>query len=71
MARPDYCQTPDEGEPGCEGPCPGCGATLEGNDPVRGICQARHNGPAPKPFLHLVLIDKATGEEVARTTAFH
>jgi len=48
---------PDEGEPGCEGPCPGCGATIEGNDPVRGVCQARHNRPAPRSLLDLVLID--------------
>jgi hypothetical protein len=47
-ARPDYCAIPDEGQPGSDGPCPACGATISGDDPVRGVCQARHNGPPPR-----------------------
>jgi hypothetical protein len=62
--RPDYCMIPDEGQPGWEGPCPGCGATVEGKDPVRGVCQARYNGPRPEPLIRVVLIDKRTGEIV-------
>lgn len=72
MARPGYCEAGTEGEADYRDPCPGCGATAAGNDPVRGVCQARHNGPAPKPFLELVLIDKRDGKViVARTTAYH
>ena len=62
--RPEYCMIPDEGLPGCEGPCPGCGATLAGNDPVRGVCQARRDGRPPRPLVELVLIDKRTGKIV-------
>ena len=62
MPRPKYCpckyETPD--------PCPACGATVEGKDAVRGVCQATH-GPKPEPLVHLVLIDKETGEIVAST----
>ena len=61
MSRPDYCpcenETPD--------PCPACGATAEGNDPVRGVCQARFMGPPPRSLLDLVLVDRTTGEIVA------
>jgi len=62
MPRPDYCpcenETPD--------PCPACGATVSGNDPVRGVCQAR-KGYRHDPGVQLVLIDKRTGEVVAST----
>lgn len=61
--QPDYC--PDMRE---EKDCSACGATLSGNDPVRGVCQARFNGPAPRPLLYLVLLDKRTGEIVASTS---
>jgi hypothetical protein len=37
MARPNYCPCVN-GQPD---PCPACGATISGNDPVRGFCQAR------------------------------
>lgn len=61
--RPDYCpcreETPD--------PCPACGATVSGDDPVRGVCQARKSGPPPSPMVQLILIDKETGEVVAST----
>lgn len=67
MERPPYCPCKDE----TPDPCPACGATVEGNDPVRGVCQARSMRPPPEPFLHLDLIDKNTGEVVARTTAYH
>lgn len=60
MARPEYCpceeETPD--------PCPACGATVAGDDPVRGICQARRLGPPPRPLVEFVLVDKATGEVI-------
>lgn len=66
MARPEYCEALDEDEfP--DVPCPACGATVAGNDPVRGVCQARKLGPRPKPLIHLVLIDKRTEEIVAAT----
>lgn len=65
MPRPDYCpcvsETPD--------PCPACGATVSGIDPVRGVCQARHNRTAPVPYLSLVLVHKDTNEIVARVDA--
>lgn len=56
--RPKYCEAPPE-ESGL--PC-ACGATVEGRDPVKGVCQARHNGPRPTPYLVLVLTDKESGE---------
>lgn len=65
MSRPEYCMIPDEGQPGWDAACPGCGATIEGNDPVRGICQARRSGPPPRPLLEFVLVDKRTGEVIA------
>lgn len=65
MARPEYCPCKDEGPD----PCPACGATVAGDDPVHGVCQARHGAP-PEPFLHLDLVDRRTGETVARTTAY-
>ena len=44
-------------------PCPLCGATLRGDDPVRGICQ--HPDPPPTDYgLRLVLIDRETGKIV-------
>jgi len=61
--RPQYCEAPPE-ESGV--PCI-CGATVEGNDPVRGVCQARFNGPKPQPLIQIVLIDKVSGEVVAST----
>jgi hypothetical protein len=61
MPRPDFCpceaETPDQ--------CPACGATVSGNDPVRGVCQAR--AWRLRPSVQLVLIDKQTGEIVAST----
>ena len=58
--RPEYCEAPPE-ESGLT--CI-CGATVEGNDPVRGVCQARRNYPKPQPLVTLVLVDKVTGEIV-------
>jgi hypothetical protein len=58
--RPEYCEAPDE----VTGlPCR-CGATVEGNDAVRGICQARRSGPRPEPLVRLILVDRETGEPV-------
>lgn len=65
--RPEYCMIPDEPLPGSEGPCPGCGATASGNDPVRGVCQARRSGYPPTALVDLVLIDKRTGKIAAST----
>lgn len=63
MTRPRYCpcenDTPD--------PCPACGASVNGSDPVRGVCQAREARPAPKSLVQLVLIDKQSGKIVAST----
>jgi hypothetical protein len=60
--RPKFCpcweETPD--------PCPACGATVEGKDKVRGVCQATH-GFRRKPDVELILIDKHSGEVVAST----
>jgi hypothetical protein len=57
VTRPEYCpcqhETPD--------PCPACGATVAGNDKVRGVCQAR-NGYRREPDVFLVLTDRDTGE---------
>lgn len=59
MARPEYCpchsETPD--------PCPACGATVSGADPVRGVCQSRR-GYRRQPDVILVLTDKRTGEVI-------
>lgn len=62
--RPYYCPCEDE----LPDPCPACGATVSGNDPVRGVCQSlsmkaeRRLSP-----VELVLIDRDTGEVVAST----
>lgn len=67
--RPDYCEADadDLAFPiGPHRPCV-CGATVSGKDPVRGVCQARHNRPKPQPLVQIVLIDKETGEIVAST----
>ena len=63
MARPMYCEAPPE-ETGL--PCI-CGATVEGKDPVHGVCQALRSGPKPASIVQLVLIDKRAGEVVAST----
>jgi hypothetical protein len=59
--RPEYCEAVDE-----DTPCI-CGATKEGKDPVRGVCQARRNYPKPQALVEIVLTDRDTGEIVART----
>jgi hypothetical protein len=57
--RPKYCpcenETPD--------PCPACGATVEGKDKVRGVCQALY-GREPKPLVELILINKQTDQPI-------
>lgn len=62
MTRPDYC--PDDMSEETDDPCPACGATVSGKDPVRGVCQARHNGPRPRPLVELILVRRDTGERV-------
>lgn len=66
MSRPDYCEIPGDDQPGGREPCPQCGATYEGNDPVRGVCQARY-GHRPKSYIRIVLIDKRNCDVVAST----
>lgn len=57
--RPQFCpvenETPD--------PCPACGATVSGNDPVHGVCQARKFKPRYRG-IEIILTDKDTGEIV-------
>lgn len=61
--RPDYCEADadDLSFPiGPHRPCI-CGATVDGKDRVRGICQAKHNGPKPEPLVRLVVVHRDTG----------
>lgn len=62
MSRPLYCLA-EQGDP-----CPACGATESGDDPVRGRCQAIHLRPPPEPLVRLVLIDKRTGQVFGETS---
>lgn len=66
MARPDYCGVVDADDLafpiGPHRPCPACGATVEGKDPVRGVCQAQSPYPKPEPLVRLVLTHRDTGE---------
>ena len=59
-SRPDYC--PDDLRE--DEICPACGA-----DPRPCVrhnwCNARHNGPRPRPLIQLVLIEKETGKVFA------
>ena len=54
--RPKYCYDLDELPEGA--PCPLCGATEEGKDAVKGICQALYPRPKPRPRIEIILIDK-------------
>ncbi len=59
MPRPEYCPCHDEGPD----PCPACGATVKGDDPVSGFCQARCSGRDPREWMpRLVLVHRDTGE---------
>lgn len=61
MTRPLYCQCADESPD----PCPACGATVDGNDRVNGICQAQRSGRDPREWLpQLILVHRDTGERV-------
>lgn len=54
-----YCPCRDE-QPD---PCPLCGATVSGDGLVRGICQ--YPNPPPTDYgIRVVLVDRATGEEL-------
>jgi hypothetical protein len=55
----DYCPC-DAEQPD---PCPACGARVDGNDPVRGRCQARYSYRRP-PILFFEL-RRRTCETVA------
>jgi hypothetical protein len=55
---PDYCPSDlDEGEV-----CPACGATPWLSENC--ACRARHNGPAPRPLLQIILTHRDTGEPI-------
>lgn len=58
--RPMYCPCSDERQD----PCPACGATVSGNDLVRGICQATHGATPSNYGISLILIDRKTGMRV-------
>ncbi len=62
MPRIEFCPCYDD----VPDPCPACGATVAGNDPVRGVCQAMKARPR-QPDVMLVLVDKESGEIVAST----
>lgn len=58
--RPDYCRVTED-----QDPCLACGATKSGNDPVRGLCQARYRGAPPNEGYPLIILtDKATGKPI-------
>lgn len=59
MARPEYCPCEDD----APDPCPACGATVKGDDKVRGICQALR-GPRLRPLVEVILTHKATGKPI-------
>lgn len=44
-------------------PCPLCGATVDGNDRLHGVCQYPEQ-PTTDYGLRLVLTDKRTGEVI-------
>jgi hypothetical protein len=51
--RPEYCPCiDDETHP----VCPACPATVAGNDPVNGVCQARRSGRPPYPLVEIILV---------------
>ena len=56
--KPNYCPCENESLT----PCPACGATVSGNDPVRGVCQAKHGVKPDAPSVIVVLINRRTGE---------
>lgn len=60
MTRPDYCPCEDE----LPDPCPACGATVKGDDPVRGVCQARRGAKPSDYRLSLILVHRDSGEIV-------
>jgi len=59
MRRPNYCPDLQEDED-----CPECGATIQGNDSVGGVCQARYSGSKPEPLVRIILVDRRTGHPV-------
>lgn len=59
--RPQYC--PFENE--IPDPCPACGATVSGDDPVSGVCQALSlSRPSNDPLVEIVLLNRHTGEVI-------
>ena len=52
----EWCEAGDDENP--NDPCPACGATIKGDDKVRGVCQAWRNRPKPMPYLQIIVVDK-------------
>jgi hypothetical protein len=53
--RPEYCPCTSEEE---FPTCPLCPATVEGNDIVQGVCQAKKSGPPPRALVELVTVPR-------------
>ncbi len=59
ITKPDYCPELRDDED-----CSVCGATVAGDDPVNGVCQARFRGSAPAPLVEIILVHKDTGKPI-------
>jgi len=57
----DYCPCYDD-KPD---PCPACGATISGNDHVRGVCQATYPYKQRARVLFIELHDRKIGNVVS------
>ena len=57
LHRPRHCPCLNESPD----PCPACGATVGGNDSVRGVCQATHRHAPSDYGLRLIVVDRDTG----------
>ena len=58
---PEFCPCESESPE----PCPACGATIDGKDPVRGICQAtRGKKPDTSHLPRFIVIEKNPGIKV-------
>jgi hypothetical protein len=56
--RPEYCPCINEET---HPVCPSCPATVDGNDPVLGVCQARRSGRPPQAIVELVCVHRDFG----------
>lgn len=57
----DYCPCRDDKDLSC----PACGATIEGNDSVRGMCQARYPYMQRASILFVEIRNRKTGNVVS------